>query len=113
MPPPLPFSRPLAFLRFWRAGWPQSRARKAQSLCASARAQCLPAPRSENFVSPYGLPASDRTAPPAGLLDSMWQGPEKETARVPPSLDSPQSAAPERFLSRDAVSAFPLKLEPL
>jgi hypothetical protein len=31
----------------------------------------------------------------------------QETARVPPSLDSPQSAAPETFLSRDAASAFP------
>src|SRR5277367_4028627 len=37
----------------------------------------------------------------------------KETARVPPLLDSPQSAAPETFLSRDAVSAFPLPFEPL
>ncbi len=43
----------------------------------------------------------------------MWQGPGQETARVPPTLDSPQSAAPETFLSRDAVSAFPLKYEPL
>src|SRR5580704_2163722 len=38
----------------------------------------------------------------------MWQGSEKETARVPPSLDSPLSAAPETFLLRDAVSAFPI-----
>ena len=37
----------------------------------------------------------------------------KETARVPPLLDSPQSAAPETFLSRDAVSAFPLLCGPL
>ena len=37
----------------------------------------------------------------------------KETARVPPLLDSPQSAAPETFLSRDAVSAFPLLFGPL
>src|SRR5258708_14311847 len=43
----------------------------------------------------------------------MWRGPEKETARVPPSLDSPLSAAPETFLSRDAVSAFPIALETL
>ena len=43
----------------------------------------------------------------------MWQGPAKETARVPPLLDSPQSAAPETFLSRDAVSAFPLLFGPL
>src|SRR5271156_2613121 len=43
----------------------------------------------------------------------MWQGYAKETARVPPLLDSPLSAAPETFLSRDAVSAFPLLFVPL
>src|SRR6202030_488018 len=43
----------------------------------------------------------------------MWPGLGLETARVPPTLDSPQSAAPETFLSRDAVSAFPLKYVPL
>src|SRR5580704_10279557 len=43
----------------------------------------------------------------------MWPGLGLETARVPPSLDSPQSAAPETFLSRDAASAFPLRFGPL
>src|SRR5262249_53637613 len=43
----------------------------------------------------------------------MQQGSEKETARVPPSLDSPLSAAPETFLLRDAVSAFPIAFWPL
>src|SRR5271156_1402500 len=43
----------------------------------------------------------------------MQQGSEKETARVPPSLDSPLSAAPETFLLRDAVSAFPIAFGPL
>src|SRR5215475_11018746 len=43
----------------------------------------------------------------------MWRGSEKETARVPPSLDSPLSAAPETFLLRDAVSAFPIAFGPL
>ena len=62
----------------------------------------------ETHASPGGLPASDNSAPPTGRLRLVWQEPEKETARVPPSLDSPQSAAPETFLSRDAVSAFPL-----
>src|SRR5712672_3099787 len=42
----------------------------------------------------------------------MWRGSEKETARVPPSLDSPLSAAPETFLLRDAVSAFPIAFGP-
>src|SRR5215475_13083165 len=42
------------------------------------------------------------------LQDSLWRGPGKETARVPPTLDSPLSAAPETFLLRDAVSAFPI-----
>src|SRR5580658_2416584 len=43
----------------------------------------------------------------------MQQGSVKETARVPPSLDSPRSAAPETFLLRDAVSAFPIAYGPL
>ena len=47
------------------------------------------------------------------LQDLLWRGSEKETARVPPSLDSPLSAAPETFLSRDAVSAFPIAFGPL
>src|SRR6267142_2596714 len=34
-------------------------------------------------------------------------------ARIPPSLDSPRSAAPETFLLRDAVSAFPIAFGPL
>src|SRR5215470_4979951 len=58
-------------------------------------------------ASPGGLRASDSSAPPSGRPNSLWRGSEKETARVPPSLDSPLSAAPETFLSRDAVSAFP------
>src|ERR1700721_2451779 len=43
----------------------------------------------------------------------MQQGSVLETARVPPSLDSPLSAAPETFLLRDAVSAFPIAYGPL
>ena len=50
---------------------------------------------------------------PASSRRLKWQGSAKETARVPPLLDSPQSAAPETFLSRDAVSAFPLLFGPL
>src|ERR1700726_729189 len=42
----------------------------------------------------------------------MQQGSVLETARVPPSLDSPLSAAPETFLLRDAVSAFPMPFGP-
>src|SRR6202171_96626 len=42
----------------------------------------------------------------------MELGAEKETARVPPSLDSPLSAAPETFLWRDAGSAFPIAFGP-
>src|SRR6266851_5102550 len=63
-------------------------------------------------ASPDGLPASGSSAPPSGLLNSLWRGSEKETARVPPSLDSPLSAAPETFLLRDAVSAFPIAFGP-
>src|SRR5260370_7500806 len=39
-------------------------------------------------------------------------GSEKETARVPLSIDPPLSAAPETFLLRDAVSAFPIAFGP-
>src|SRR5439155_22946050 len=44
---------------------------------------------------------------------SLSPGSENETARILPSLDSPRSAAPETFLFRDAVSAFPIALGPL
>src|ERR1700684_192829 len=56
------------------------------------------------------LGLANRPVCEAGLFSP---DPLKETARVPPLLDSPQSAAPETFLSRDAVSAFPLLFEPL
>src|SRR5215472_7176413 len=59
-------------------------------------------------LSRSGLHGSGTSASRNVLPDSLWRGPEKETARVPPSLDSPLSAAPETFLSRDAVSAFPI-----
>src|ERR1700730_16139091 len=60
-----------------------------------------------------GLRVSGNSAPPSGRPDLLWRGAEKETARVPPSLDSPRSAAPETFLLRDAVSAFPIAFGPL
>src|ERR1700681_2405983 len=59
------------------------------------------------------LRVSGSYAPPSVLLELLWRGSEKETARVPPSLDSPRSAAPETFLLRDAVSAFPIAFGPL
>src|SRR5216684_6059271 len=67
----------------------------------------------ETRASPGGLHASGKSTPPSGRPNSLWRGSEKETARVPPSLDSPLSAAPETFLSRDAVSAFPIAYGPL
>ena len=81
----------------------------AREHCAHAFARQV----AETSASPCGLPASGNSAPPTGLRKLMWQGRDSETARVPPTLDSPQSAAPETFLSRDAVSAFPLKYGPL
>src|ERR1700730_1886445 len=60
-----------------------------------------------------GLRVSGNSAPPSGRPDLLWRGAEKETARGPPSLDSPRSAAPETFLLRDAVSAFPIAFGPL
>src|SRR5208282_3073692 len=89
------------------------RVRRVPPRAASTRAKPRPVRLAERRASPDGLPASDRSAPPAVLQDSLCQGSEKETARVPPSLDSPRSAAPETFLLRDAVSAFPIAFGPL
>src|SRR5437879_2332241 len=79
----------------------------------SARGAFLLAHPPETRASPDGLPASGNSEPPSGRPNSLWRGSEKETARVPPSLDSPLSAAPETFLLRDAVSAFPIAFGPL
>src|SRR5437899_1032213 len=78
----------------------------------SARGAFLLAHPPETRASPDGLPASGNSEPPSGRPNSLWRGSEKETARVPPSLDSPLSAAPETFLLRDAVSAFPIAFGP-
>src|SRR6266853_4567869 len=99
--------------RFANAGCPSSPAHWAGSRVLSARGAFLLALPLETRASPGGLPASGSSAPPSGLLNSLWRGSEKETARVPPSLDSPLSAAPETFLLRDAVSAFPIAFGPL
>src|SRR5882757_9048919 len=115
----LPVSKQPAFFphtaasRFANAGCPSSLAYWAGSRVWSARGAFLPALPLETRASPGGLPASGSSTPPSGLLNSMWRGSEKETARVPPSLDSPLSAAPETFLLRDAVSAFPIAFGPL
>ena len=95
------------------AGSRQSPHRRDASPCASAPRTRLRETIAETSASPCGLRASDSSAPPTALRELMWQGRDLETARVPPTLDSPQSAAPETFLSRDAVSAFPLKYGPL
>src|SRR5713226_8956757 len=99
--------------RFANAGCPSSLAHWAGSPVSSARGAFLLALPLETHASPGGLPASGNSTPPNGLPNSLWRGSEKETARVPPSLDSPLSAAPETFLLRDAVSAFPIAFGPL
>src|SRR6266481_4138108 len=99
--------------RFANAGCPSFLPRWAGLHVSSARGGFLLALPLETRASPSGLPASDSSAPPSGHPNSLWRGSEKETARVPPSLDSPLSAAPETFLLRDAVSAFPIAFEPL
>src|SRR5713226_4984298 len=99
--------------RFANAGCPSSLPHWAGSRVSSARGASLLALPLETRASPGGLPASGNSTPPSGLLNSLWRGSEKETARVPPSLDSPLSAAPETFLLRDAVSAFPIAFGPL
>src|ERR1700687_4751977 len=98
---------------FANAGCPWSLPHWAGSRVSSARGAFLLALPLETRASPGGLPASGNSIPPSGLLNSLWRGSEKETARVPPSLDSPLSAAPETFLLRDAVSAFPIAFGPL
>src|SRR5258708_19223352 len=99
--------------RFANAGCPSFPAHWAGSRVSSARGAFLLALPLGTRASPGGLPASGSSTPPSGLLNSLWRGSEKETARVPPSLDSPLSAAPETFLLRDAVSAFPIAFGPL
>src|SRR5467141_598847 len=99
--------------RFANAGCPSSLPHWAGSRVSSARGAFLPALLLGTRASPGGPPGSGSSAPPIGLLNSLWRGSEKETARVPPSLDSPLSAAPETFLLRDAVSAFPIAFGPL
>src|SRR5713226_7991483 len=113
-----PATRPAFFphtaaSRFANAGCPSSLPHWAGSRVSSARGAFLLALPLETRASPGGLPASGNSTPPSGLLNSLWRGSEKETARVPPSLDSPLSAAPETFLLRDAVSAFPIAFGPL
>src|SRR5467141_3000711 len=98
--------------RFANAGCPSSLPHWAGSRVSSARGAFLLALPLDQHASPGGLLASGNSTPPSGLLNSLWRGSEKETARVPPSLDSPLSAAPETFLLRDAVSAFPIAFGP-
>src|SRR5437762_10465333 len=115
----LPVSKQPAFFphtaasRFANAGCPSTLVHWVGSRVWSARGEFLLALPLETRASPGGLPASGNSIPPTALLNSLWRGSEKETARVPPTLDSPRSAAPETFLLRDAVSAFPIASGPL
>src|SRR6266849_7899843 len=102
-----------AVSRFANAGCPSFLPLWAGLHVSSARGAFLLALPLETHASPGGLPASGNSTQPNGLPNSLWRGSEKETARVPPSLDSPLSAAPETFLLRDAVSAFPIAFGPL
>src|SRR5882724_4916331 len=97
-----------AVSHFATAGSPFLPARWAAPHALSKSSASLADPLREMLLSRYGLPWSGTSKSRTALVDSLWRGPEKETARVPPSLDSPLSAAPETFLSRDAVSAFPI-----
>src|SRR6266849_4536560 len=102
-----------AVSRFANAGCPSFLPLWAGLHVSSARGAFLLALPLEKHASPGGLHASGNSTPPSGRPNSLWRGSEKETARVPPSLDSPLSAAPETFLLRDAVSAFPIAFGPL
>src|ERR1700685_3693206 len=114
---PAPCSRPSfrspASSRFATAGCPALLLHLAVRRAWSGFGIRRRAPALETRASPSGLPASGSSARSTSLPNLKWQGSAKETARVPPTLDSPLSAAPDRFLSRDAVSAFPLLYVPL
>src|SRR5882762_7372503 len=99
--------------RFANAGCPSFLPRWAGLHVWSARGAFPLALLPETRASPSGLHASGNSTPPSGRPNSLWRESEKETARVPPSLDSPLSAAPATFLLRDAVSAFPIAFGPL
>src|SRR5690242_15139186 len=102
-----------AVSRFANGGCAPCLLRRAGLHVSSARGAFPFAHLPETRASPDGLPASGSSTPPSGRPNSLWPGSEKETARVPPTLDSPLSAAPETFLLRDAVSAFPIAFGPL
>src|SRR5258706_11645753 len=98
--------------RFANAGCPSFLVHWAGSRVSSARGAFLLALPLETRALPGGLPASGNSAPPSGLLNSLWRGAQKETTPVPPSLHSPLSPAPETFLFSGAISAFPLSFVP-
>src|SRR5271170_496524 len=114
---PAPCSRPSfrspASSRFATVDYLESLAGLAVRRAWSGFGSRRRAPTLETRASPSGLPASGSSTRSTSLPNLKWQGSAKETARVPPTLDSPLSAAPDRFLSRDAVSAFPLLYVPL
>src|ERR1700674_2321867 len=99
--------------RFANAGCPPFLPRWAGLHVWSARGAFPDALLPETRASPGGLHASGNSTPPSGRPNSLSRWVEKETAPFPPSLDSPLSAAPETFLLRDAVSAFPIAFGPL
>src|SRR5579885_1177088 len=101
-----------AVSRFANAGSAPSLLPWAESHGGSGRASFRRARLPGKRTSRCGLPSSDSSALRIVRPKLLWPGSEKETARVPPILDSPLSAAPETFLSRDAVYSFPLKVRP-
>src|SRR5215471_985467 len=103
----IPFPR-TAVSRFATSGSPALLPRWASPRALSKLSAGLAVPILGRLLSPPDLHGSGTSESRTVLPKQLWRGPEKETARVPPSLDSPLSAAPETFLSRDAVSAFPI-----
>src|SRR5258708_22685264 len=115
----LPAARRPAFFphtaasRFANAGCPLFPVHWAGSRVSSARGAFLLALLLETHASPGGLPASGNSAPPSGLLNSLWRGARKKKAPVPPPLPFPLSASPQTLLFRGAVSSLPLSFRPL
>src|SRR5438309_12007321 len=97
-----------AVSHFATAGSPFLPARWAAPHALSKSSASLADPLREMLLSRYGLPWSGTSKSRTALVDSLWRGTEKETARVSLSFDSPLSAAPESFFSRDAVHSLPI-----
>src|SRR4029434_8695478 len=71
-----------AVSRFATAGWPALLPGRALPRAWSKLSACLAVPLPGTLLSRSGLHASGTSITRTFLRDSLWRGPEKETARV-------------------------------